>query len=178
MEAELWLFSERDVRDLMRLKKPLLLDSRFLSIPSCVGPEDGPLTEGSLKKIKKVQQTTKCDAALGWKHVAHLKLSFMTLLEKKSSRPSSSFPMVLFCSASKAAEPQVVSRWKTAQRSSEMRRLLLKPWLQGSTTTLQLYMLSAGLHSLLGFGSEFGLTLQHHVFHRRQLGHAGQVRVG
>lgn len=51
MEAAPWLFSERDVRDLMRLKKPLFLDSRFLSVPSCV-LVDGPLTEGSLEKMK------------------------------------------------------------------------------------------------------------------------------
>lgn len=51
MEAGPWLFSERDVRDLMRLKKPLFLESRFLSVPSCV-LEDGLLTEGSLKRIK------------------------------------------------------------------------------------------------------------------------------
>lgn len=51
MEAGPWLFSERDVRDLMRLKNPLLLDSRFLSVPSCK-LVDGPLTEGSLEQIK------------------------------------------------------------------------------------------------------------------------------
>lgn len=34
MAAAPWLFSERDVRDLMRLKKPLFLDSRFLSAAS------------------------------------------------------------------------------------------------------------------------------------------------
>lgn len=50
-EATPWLFSERDVRDLMRLKKPLFLDSRFLSVPSCK-LVDGPLTEESLEKMK------------------------------------------------------------------------------------------------------------------------------
>lgn len=51
MEAAPWLFSERDVRDLMRLKKPLFLDSRFLSAPSG-GLEDGPFTDGSLEEIQ------------------------------------------------------------------------------------------------------------------------------
>lgn len=51
MAAAPWLFSERDVRDLMRLKKPLFLDSRFLSAASCV-LVDGPFTLGSLDKIK------------------------------------------------------------------------------------------------------------------------------
>lgn len=46
-----WLFSERDVRDLMRLKKPLFLDSRFLSDASGVGV-DGLLMEGSLENIQ------------------------------------------------------------------------------------------------------------------------------
>ena len=46
-----WLFSERDVLDLMRLKKPLLLDSRFFSVASC-GLDAEPLTDGSLKKTR------------------------------------------------------------------------------------------------------------------------------
>lgn len=50
-EAAPWLFSERDVRDLIRLKKPLFLDSRFLSAASCT-LEDGPLTEESLETIQ------------------------------------------------------------------------------------------------------------------------------
>lgn len=50
MEAAPWLFSERDVRDLMRLKKPLFLDSRFLSAPSGVAV-DGLFIEGSLESI-------------------------------------------------------------------------------------------------------------------------------
>lgn len=55
-EAAPWLFSERDVRDLMRLKKPLFLDSRFLSADSGM-LEDGPLTEESLKRIKNNNRT-------------------------------------------------------------------------------------------------------------------------
>ncbi|TNN45185.1 hypothetical protein EYF80_044635 [Liparis tanakae] len=48
MEAAPWLFSERDARDLMRLKKPLFLESRFLSAASCA-PEAGALAEGRLE---------------------------------------------------------------------------------------------------------------------------------
>lgn len=51
MAAAPWLFSERDVRDLMRLKKPLFLDSRFLSAGSCT-LEDGVFTLGSLNEMK------------------------------------------------------------------------------------------------------------------------------
>ncbi len=58
MEAAPWLFSERDVRDLIRLKKPLFLDSRFLSAASCV-LEDGLLTVGSLEKIKNSNRIRK-----------------------------------------------------------------------------------------------------------------------
>lgn len=50
MAADPWLFSERDVR-LMRLKKPLFLDSRFLSDPSWV-LVDEPFPEGILEMIK------------------------------------------------------------------------------------------------------------------------------
>jgi len=53
-----WLFSERDVRDLMRLKKPLFLDSRFLSGVSCV-LVDEPLTEGSLSKKENESREKK-----------------------------------------------------------------------------------------------------------------------
>lgn len=51
MAAAPWLFSEREVRDLMRLKKPLFLDSRFLSAASWT-PVDGPFTPGSLKEME------------------------------------------------------------------------------------------------------------------------------
>lgn len=43
-----WLFSERDVRDLRRLKNPLFLDSRFFSTTSW-RPGGGALTPGSLQ---------------------------------------------------------------------------------------------------------------------------------
>jgi len=49
MEAAPWLFSERDVRDLMRLKKPPFLESCFLSAASCE-LEDGLLAEGRLEE--------------------------------------------------------------------------------------------------------------------------------
>lgn len=58
MVAAPWLFSERDVRDLMRLKKPLRLDSRFLSVASCTLEEE-PFTEGSLSKIKNNVKISK-----------------------------------------------------------------------------------------------------------------------
>ena len=58
MVAAPWLFSERDVRDLMRLKKPLRLDSRFLSVASCT-LEDEPFTEGSLLKVKNKAKISK-----------------------------------------------------------------------------------------------------------------------
>lgn len=61
MEEAPWLFSERDVRDLMRLKKPLFLDSRFLSAPSG-GLEDGPLTDGSLEEIEHNDRIRKLHA--------------------------------------------------------------------------------------------------------------------
>lgn len=51
-----WLFSERDVRDLMRLKKPLFLDSRFLSAASCT-LEEGVFTLGSLNNRKTTTLT-------------------------------------------------------------------------------------------------------------------------
>ncbi len=58
MEAVPWLFSERDVLDLMRLKKPLFLDSRFLSAASCI-LEGGALTEESLEKSQEKKKEKK-----------------------------------------------------------------------------------------------------------------------
>lgn len=52
-----WFFSERDVLDLMRLKKPLFLDSRFFSVASGTLMAE-PLTEESLKvteSYKKIE---------------------------------------------------------------------------------------------------------------------------
>lgn len=43
------LFSERDVLDLMRLKKPLLLDSRFFS-----GASGRPELEPLLERLRRV----------------------------------------------------------------------------------------------------------------------------
>lgn len=47
------LFSERDVLDLMRLKKPLFLDSRFFSVASC-RRELGPPTEERLRRAREI----------------------------------------------------------------------------------------------------------------------------
>lgn len=44
-----WLFSERDDRDLRRLKKPLFLDSRFFSAASWT-PGGGAFAPGSLEE--------------------------------------------------------------------------------------------------------------------------------
>lgn len=64
-----WLFSERDVRDLMRLKKPLFLDSRFLSADS--GElADGPLPEGILEMIKMTEKGKMCQKSSNDKKVA------------------------------------------------------------------------------------------------------------
>lgn len=50
MAAAPWLFSDLEVRDLMRLKKPLFRDSRFFSEPSWMLEE--PLRVGRLEMLE------------------------------------------------------------------------------------------------------------------------------
>lgn len=70
-----WLFSERDALDLMRLKKPLFLDSRFFSAASC-RRELGPPTEERLRGARELQ------AAGPWlthRHDEHMLMSQLSL---------------------------------------------------------------------------------------------------
>lgn len=122
-----WLFSERDARDLRRLKKPLFLDSRFFSAASPGGRAFAPSLEEEeeeedMEEEKEVEEEEeefglKQDVtslpATGPSLPSHLKLSLMTFLQKKSSRPSSSFPIMPFCSDSGAtlAAAVVAAAW-------------------------------------------------------------------
>lgn len=125
-----WLFSERDARDLRRLKKPLFLDSRFFSAASWT-PGGGAFAPGSLEEQEEeedmeeekeveeeeeefgLRQDVTSLPATGPSLPSHLKLSLMTFLQKKSSRPSSSFPIMPFCSDSGAtlAAAEVAAAW-------------------------------------------------------------------
>lgn len=137
-----WLFSERDARDLRRLKKPLFLDSRFFSAASWT-PGGGAFAPGSLEEEEEeedmeeekeveeeeeekeereeeekeeefgLRQDVTSLPATGPSLPSHLKLSLMTFLQKKSSRPSSSFPIMPFCSDSGAtlAAAVVAAAW-------------------------------------------------------------------
>lgn len=122
-----WLFSERDARDLRRLKKPLFLDSRFFSAASPGGGAFAPSLEEEeeeedMEEEKEVEeeeeefglrQDVTSLPATGPSLPSHLKLSLMTFLQKKSSRPSSSFPIMPFCSDSGAtlAAAVVAAAW-------------------------------------------------------------------
>lgn len=55
-----WLFSERDVRDLRRLKKPLFLDSRFFSAASWT-PGGRAFAPGSLEEEQEEELSLRQD---------------------------------------------------------------------------------------------------------------------
>lgn len=78
-----WLFSEREVRDLRRLKKPLFLDSRFFSAASWT-PGGGAFAPGSLYEKQEEELRLRQDVTLlpatGPALFSHLKLSLMTFL--------------------------------------------------------------------------------------------------
>lgn len=116
-------------------------------------------------------------------HDAHLKPSLMTFLEKKSSKPSSSFPMMLFGSASCGAEPAVDSRWKRRTDQLFDDEFTLKAQNKSQTSIpavdlgmLETYVWPSGFRPL-GFWPGFGVMFQSFVLHGRQLGQRGRFCV-
>lgn len=132
-----WLFSDLEERGLMRLKRPLMRDSRFLSTSGwgwllfCVRRLAGE----EIKKVCKLVKYTTTDQ-IGWHGTlenhkktkqnksasspdggfvaslqTYLKLSLVTFLEKNSSIPSSTFTTAPFCSGSGVGQLLAVA-WK------------------------------------------------------------------